>query len=212
MSYCVQEGTGDDAKKVCTAFGAIENGKQITPVQMNVCKSWNTYTNEDKTFCVQADTSDNDPSKASVALDTKCNFKTFTDAADLTTGDNPALCGFNKDDQAWCPLLKGDAPFTTPLGKYQTLIASLRDKCNIGSTGIGSCNNAKSNEDMTTNVDFQTASSLLPTQVGEDTNMQGWPNVADNEGCTKDTYTLYFYSGNAVAMTAAAVGALAMLF
>ena len=184
--------------------------------QNNVCKSWHTVTADDKTFCMQADTSDADPSQSSVALGAEaCAYKTFTNTAEPTTGTaakNPSLCGFNKDDQAWCPLLKGDAPFTGPLGKYQTLIASLRDQCNVGSAGIGACNNAKSDDDMTVLKDFSTFGGLLPVELGEDKNMQGWPNVADNEGCTKSTYTYYFYGGNAVAMTAAAVGALAMLF
>lgn len=216
MAYCVK--VADDANKQCTAFGSVDNGKELDVAQPFVCKSWNVYTNENKFYCMQGDTSETDPSTSSVALSTECKFNTFTDPANPGTGaaggNNPALCGFNKDDQAWCPLLKGDPPLTTPLGKYQTLISGLRDKCNILSAGVGICNNAATSDDVTIATDFAQAQSLLISvnPVTGDKNGQGWPNVAANADCTKSTYTLYFYGGNAVAMTAAAVGALAMLF
>jgi hypothetical protein len=142
-------------------------------------------------------------------MGTQCKYNTFTNPAEPTTAtdpapENPSLCGFNKDGMAFCPLKKGDEPFQTPLKAYQSMIAGANTKCNPASAGPGMCNAISSDADATTVVNFGKAQGL--------SSPQGWPNVANNNGCVESTYTLFYWNGNAAVLSFAAVGAIALLF
>ena len=51
-------------------------------------------------------------------------------------------------------------------------------------------------------------------KISQFDNPQGWPNLANNAGCTKGTYTAWYYGSNAAVVTVAAatVAALSIVF
>lgn len=106
---CVETIVGAEAaKKNCEPWFSIADGTQVTYLGgMDVtlwhfCKSAQTFTKDDKTYCVTASTTKEDVTAAS---DT-CTVVEFVDETDFTKSSekaNTGKCGFNQDDKKYCP-------------------------------------------------------------------------------------------------------------
>ena len=106
------------ADSVCVGWLTVENGKQISIDNSQVCVSNHTFTQtisgKSTTFCMKGDIStDNDPT-SSFSTGTKCNFTHFVDPSSpqsRTPNFDIASCGFNQANYAYCNQRKGDPDY-----------------------------------------------------------------------------------------------------
>lgn len=185
------------------AYGAMS-------INNAICKSGNILGNGDAPdttyWCMTATTNTEDVTKG---LDTgaKCATKEFVNTAEPTTesaGETVAKCGFNQDAMAYCPLQTGDALVQDPMASAVASWNAKRTECPSGGNAM-MC--AKwSSEDKENIATYSLHSSLVYAT-------QGWPNVANNADCVKDTYTSWFHGSNAASLGVASVfAALSIMF
>jgi hypothetical protein len=214
-SLCVQAGAAE--KATCAAYGTIENGNELKgwtfgAVGQNnlICKSGHILqagTEEAPTYwCMGATKNDGDITKG-VASGAECTTTTFvdtTDATKTTPGKTTAKCGFNEGTMAFCPLQTGDQQVQDAASAFVTSWTAQRTACPDG--GNPTLCTKWSADDKTNVVNFLMQSNMVTFE-------QGWPNVADNAACIKDTYTRWFHGGNAATVGFAAVfAALSIVF
>jgi hypothetical protein len=202
----------------------LGNGNMFsTSLQHSYCLSgWTLKPDVDKDeyYCMPADKSVNDPTANSFnTTGADCNYNKWTNVSapaemDTVTGTNPSLCGFNTDENSWCPQLRGDKQYTTLVSEWTTLQGNTNSNtaCQSASRGVDDSGQGvngcyalnEKNKDMWKQMaqgDWVVADN------------QGWPNVAMNDGCVKSTITQnYYFADSSSLLVTGFIGVLAMCY
>ena len=220
----------DAANPVCAMDGSLKDGVQYTAVtEMSaMCASGNTHNaaaagNDPEYWCMKATTSVTSNTEP-VALGTKCKANTYTTTTDptaVTEGEFDALCGFNQNDQAYCPMHKGDSMYAD---MWSAWTKALADTSNGDKKGASqACN--PSSAGLPGSISSNSGCKALWTTLGSDnwqktynqamwvSVLQGWPNVANNADCVMTLLTSGYHNSNAVSLALTSMLAVvAMLF
>lgn len=212
-SICVQ--TGDNP--ACAAYNSIAVGTELkgwthgTASQNNlVCKGGNVFENKvDDTVtyhCMTPSKNQNTDITKGIAAGDECKIDQFVDPTNAETksdGTKNALCGFNKGTLAFCPAQIGDSNVAEAITNAITVWTANRLTCP-----------AKGNTAYCAKFDDANRKTLtaFTKHWAIGTNLQGWPNVADNADCVQGTYSSWFYGINSAASlsVAAAFAALSV--
>lgn len=214
-SLCVQAGAAE--KGACMAYGTVEAGSLLTGwtfgdmTQNNlVCKGGHvmeTKGEESTTYHCMTPTSNEGDPKTAVDVGAACKTKVFNQVdkpTESTEGTATALCGFNEKATAFCPAQLGDENIQTAISNAIPVWTGQRTTCHDGGNTL-LCKEF-SNDNRETIATFNKDWSL-------GTNLQGWPNIANNAACVQGTYSSWYYGANAATVSAvAAVAALSIVF
>lgn len=214
-SVCVK--AGSEEKTTCQKFGSIKAGTQLQDWQLGdtgmytlICEGGNILkagTDEAPTYWCMTATKNNGDISTGVDVGAECATTQFTDTekpTESSAGKTTAKCGFNQGGNAFCPLQTGDDQVSSAITSMVTTWTAKKTECPNGGN-LFLC--TKWDDTDKANV---AAYQLQTSLVSAD---QGWPNVADNAGCIKDTYTKWFHGGNAATFGFAAVfAALSIVF
>lgn len=203
-SFCNLNNDEPDGR-ICRFYGTLANGETIGPVdEPEKCMSGQTVnlaTEDDPTnefMCVKGVVSDAGFGKdAKLEQEGECKYTNFTttDEENGTPGSVPAMCGFNEESFYYCPVFKGDADWLSKWEEHTKYFqdANVNTACSEASAGVGLGANTVRCAALTEAIgndnyyeDFERTKWLV-------SDVQAWPNVANNAGCVKGILTKNFW-------------------
>jgi hypothetical protein len=130
--------------------------------------------------------------RKSPTLETLCKYNKFDNADNInaTASTTPSMCGFNKDNAAYCPMLKGDDDVVDAIEAAYKKASPDSSKCHpLSGMRTGSlCNEIKENVWNTT--EFFTVTQRLSQAA----TLSSY-NVANNDECVASSITRSFWFG-----------------
>lgn len=209
---------------VCVAWGTKSNGDKFTRpnaeassevnadlTASDVCMSGFETTVEGSVQCRSGDRN-KVQGRAALAKATNgesCDILRFTSdtLADFATGvpaTTTSKCGFNKDNRAWCPLLRGDDEVVNTISSFVKVWNTISCHKNSGSSQGSVC---KAQRDAQDTKDGWKVFQLI-SQASDD---QTFANTALNDNCVENTIMANFWQGHGKG-SAYKVSAVASLF
>jgi hypothetical protein len=202
---------GTAAAATCVVWGSLANGDQFTQTitgasgefnaglaGSDVCKSGRQVTIDGTMQCRSADRN-KVQGRAYLKKDTageECVFDQYR-ADTLAEFDTPvegkdfALCGFNKDNKAWCPLLLGDDEVLDIISDFNIVWDAAKCHKNSGAPGSGSGSVCKAQFDIQDlNEGWRFFHYIIQTATPF-----AFANSAYNDQCVADTIMSNFWHG-----------------
>ena len=173
----------------CQNIFQIENGKETDGNDSKSCASQFVLEIKNKFFCMPAPQA-NSSLIHEISLGSQCNFNSFEDTENFqnfVNKQNPAVCGFNSNDFAWCPSHKGDPTFENWAQEVNELYSgdfncspdSTEDRCRDFIVSHGESYNLMK---LRANYSIQ--------------NPMGNANVRDNDSCVRSMITADFWGNS----------------
>lgn len=204
---CIQ--LSPDTSSVCVAWATKANGDQFTRpnaeasseanadlTASDVCASGFETTIGGTVQCRSGERNQVQGRDALAQTDNSKTCMTYRYTNDTLEGYSTtvsattnAMCGFNKDNRAWCPLLRGDDEVVNTISAFVKAWNTISCHKNSGSSDGSVCKAQRDAQD--TDAGWGVFQLLVQTS-----DPQSFANTAFNDGCVANTVMANFWQGH----------------